>query len=193
MRDLERVRYIASNYHLLQGLKWVLWGMWLLLGAGWWRWYEVWEPISGLLALVPVVLMFWLIDIYYRRNFGWADPRPTSQTQLAGLVFLGAAMFVTGFIDGTVRPSVSIFGLTVAAMMFAYFWMTVGLKFHRVAMVITVAASGFLPLSGLTSYEQSTILSIVLGASFIFIGVVDHVLLARAMNPIPEEGPNAVR
>ena len=174
---------------------WIPWGLWLLLGAGWWHWYEIWRPISWLLALIPVLLMFWLIDAYYKRTFGRVDAGPTSQAQLMGLVFLGAAMFVTGFIDGKVHPSVSIFGLTVAVMVFVYFWMTIGLKFHRVTMAIAIAASSFLPLSGLVSYEQfsGTILPIVLGVSFVFIGVVDHLLLVRAMKPLPEEDIDAVR
>ena len=187
-RNLRRVWYVTENYHLLQGLKWVPWGIWLLLGAGWWNWYETWRPISVFLALIPALLTIWLIDIYYRRTFGWTDAGQTNQAQLVGLMLLGGAMFVAGFVDGRLQPLISIFGLTVATMMFFYFRLTVGLKFHRVAVVLAIATSSFLPLSDLVSYEQfSAILGAVLGISFIFVGLVDHLLLVRDMQPLPED------
>ena len=189
MLDAERARYFTRNYDSLQGLKWLPISAWLLLDAGWWRWYEVWQPISGVLTLALVFLLVWLVGLYYKRTFGRVTPTPASQGQNVGLALLVAAFFITGYVDGVLTPVVIVFSLTVAGLLLFHFWITVDLQAHRVAAVLIIATSSFLPLSGLDSYQQfsGTVLLVILAAAFAFVGIVDHLLLARTLKFVPEE------
>ena len=190
MLDAERARYFTRNYESLQGLKWLPISIWLLLDAGWWRWYEIWQPISGVSTLILAFLLMWLIDVYYKRTFGRVATAPASQEQNVGLALLVAALFITGYVDGVLTPVVSVFSLTVAGLLLFHFWITFGLQAHRVAAVVVIAASSFLPLSGLVSYQQfsGTVLPVILAAAmFAFVGVVDHLLLVRTLKSVPNE------
>lgn len=189
LHRLERARYLARNLNLLQGLRWIPFGAYFLLSAGWWGWYEAWRPISSLFAFGAVCLFAWLIGIYYARAFGRVQQLPLDGKQMIALIALTSGMLVVGFFDGQTRPSVGVFAIFVALMLLVYFRTTVGLAIHRLLVVTAIAASALLPFFGALSYEQfyGSVFFFLLGVSCIGVGIVDHLILVRAMKPLPEE------
>ncbi len=85
----QRLKYLTENFSTLQGLIWVAWGavalvqpMQEIYGASW--------PIHGWLPLLAClagfVVVVYYIPRYYRRRFGWVEPRNPSNTQV--VIFL---------------------------------------------------------------------------------------------------------
>jgi len=182
LQDAEPVRGLTSAFNSLRGLIFVPLGLYLLLGAGWWSWYEVWEPISGGLALIVLLISVWLVNSYYSRSFGEVEDDDRGRVRKAWILgSLPVALLVSGMWDGITRPSISVFGLTIAAFILLYAWATVGLRVRYIAVCVLVVGVSFLQVLGIATYEQThgVVLPVVLGTSLIVVGLVDHALLVR--------------
>ena len=195
-KGLRRVRYVTINYASLQGLKMVPLGLWLWLWAageaGWWPWRNGWNPLLGLLALPPALVLRLVVGAYYARVFGRV--RSTSQ-RMGRTLFTGAMLIVVGFpwllisgcADAGLQPPVSVLGLTAAGLL--ALWCSTG-RLHRQYLVAAalIAVVSLLPLLRIISRDRlfGGVLCATFGTVLVVGGVLDHLRLARSLNPLPE-------
>lgn len=197
--NLERVRYIASNYHHLQGLKQVPVGILLLLVAVSnsvvRSWYTMWKPIPDLFVWLLVFVAYALISVYYRKSFGQVERSPWSKRGASKVVILFLAITVAFAVDMAFWPPVSIIGSVCAIWMFSIWWDGGRMRAQYVVAAGALAGASLWPLVGAVTPKQffSIGLPISLGAVFLVNGIIDHLVLKRLLPPAPEEGPNAVR
>lgn len=94
--DPHRLRYLTENFTGLQGLNFVLLGVFFLLSAmdevygaswpipGWWLW-AIWAALIGAMRYTPR---------YYLRRFGYVEPRNPSNKQVVIFVLVLLMLFV---------------------------------------------------------------------------------------------------
>ena len=80
--DLKRIRYVTANFHGLQGLKLVPFGLYLWIDAALTylgfqnTWFIEHGVSTRLVAVVLLALLYWIIAAYYRWAFGQVDRLP---------------------------------------------------------------------------------------------------------------------
>lgn len=198
MLDLEEVNYITHNYQYLQGLKMAPVGLlFILTGATSARWLPVptgWPFLALLLvALVASILFYRFIGAYYDRTFGHVQPAGNNGLpMLVAAAVLIAVILAAIAVDIYVRPSVSVAGLALAALMFGYYWPRRRFAAHYLVMSGVIALVSLLPFTGLfpnsRDFEvQNNLLQILLGSIYLFGGIFDHLVLVRTMRPVSGE------
>ena len=205
MRSLERVRYVTKNYRILQGLRQVPIGIFLLMVAvfksGFWPWYEGGQAVSFSLAMslfLPLVLTvgaYALISIYYKRNFGQVRHYPRSERDMILKSLLSLAVIVAFFADVRYVAPVSLVGLTFAILMFAEWLEESRFRPYYLLVSIMLALVSLLPVTGIFTLEQFVDVGLLLslGIAIFIVGTGDHLILKRFMLPKPKEGSGAVR
>ena len=199
MRSLKRVRYVTKNYHVLQGLKQVPIGIFLLAVAvsnsGVWPWYSMWKPVSDLFVLTLLFGMYWVISVQYKRNFGQVQRSRWSERHMILKSFLILAIVAAFFADARSVAPVSLIGLAVAAWMFSDWLEESSFRPHYLLTAILLVVASLSPATGVVTPEQflNVALLIYLGIASFIIGIGDHLVLRRYLPPAPKEGSNAVR
>jgi len=194
MQDLKRIRFVTANYSYLQGLKWVPYGLWLLLVVallqipGWVRWM----PWAFAVVTGAAVLAILVIQRYYNRAFGRARPSLAHRLWEWGFAAVGGAVALAAFwLDMTQKLPVNLVGLTCAAAILCDYarlnWYARGwFRNYALGMVLLVAAVSFLPALGVPAWRALLVVFTAMGVVLVVLGVLDHLLLRQAMKPAPE-------
>jgi hypothetical protein len=189
MNNLERIRAVTANFYLLQGLRLVPIGLWLM-AAG-----------SGLLgapgnctlalpALLVTMALYWAAGRYYERNFGRVERAAADRRaeNIAGVVML-AALLVAQAIESVWRLPFSLLALVIAAFLFYVHWRTPGgFRKHYLGLAVLLAALSVVPLF-LNRDAQGLwpALQVVTGAALAAGGLLDHLVLSRALHLTAEQ------
>lgn len=207
MQRLERIRYVAANYYLLQGLRFAPLGLvfvlWSAIKAGW---IQVQPDMEGLVSgwgFSLALVLYPLIQVYYDRTFGRAgiECKPKGVAwgyALATLVMLPATLVGAILLEILFNLPVRLFGLVVAGALLFYFWPRRRFAMHYVvlgAAILVVSLAASIGGLGWTVAGSRTGLGALY---FMFMGLVllagglfDHVLLVRTFKPVPaEDGKN---
>lgn len=189
LTDPERIRFVASAFPVLQGLKQVPIGLFSLMvfvgHAGLWPWYESWQPISGLLFLSLAIAMERGLSVYYGRAYGRVE-HPDDHGR-RGLVILGVLALVGAFfLDVVVSPPVSVVGLVVAVWLWGAWLEARRFRAHYAATAALLTVVSLFPLAGVTTPEQhfDVVLPAAFGLAMVVNGLVDHLLLRRLLPPV---------
>ena len=157
LRDLERIRYAASAFSALQGLKQVPPGLFSLMvfvgHAGLWPWYDLWQPISGLGALFLMIAMEWGLSSYYRRTYGRVEDSDKHR-HYRTLVLTVVALVVAFFVDVVISPPVSVVGLVVALWFWSTWLEARRFRMHYAVTALSLTIVSLLPLLGVTTSVQ---------------------------------------
>lgn len=185
MDNLARVRYITRNFDALQGLKMVPFGLFFLtMGAGWLG--EQGDLSLSLPAFVLTLLVYWLIGRYYTRNFGRVN---SERSNLVNNFILPLAviliLWVAAAVDYWMPLPVSIFGLTLAVILFVWWWLQEQrTRIHYAVMAGLIALISLAPLGGIQEgwsiiQQPGTIFYLLVGAIFVIGGILDHLILVN--------------
>lgn len=185
MDNLARIRYITRNLDSLQGLRMVPFGLFLLAaGFGWLG--DQGDFTLSLPAFVLTLFLYWLLGRYYARKFGRVKPlraELVKNTLLSLAVIL--LMWVASWLDYWLNPPVSIFGLTLAVLLFAWWWLDEQrIRFHYALMAGLVALISLLPLIGIGEGWQiiepmGSLFHLLIGGIVLIGGILDHLILVN--------------
>ena len=199
MTDIQQLRKVTRGYPYLQGLKVVPIGLLLLLTASfsidWWPW-EGWEFLPFAIAgIAAVAAMVW-ISRYYERRFGRVSPTPTQfRRDAVGTAIAAIALAGGLLVDVTVVPPVSVFGLSLAAVLIWYWSWSGGPRPYHWLLAGALAVVALLPLAS-TWFDIDlvdkgdaafTLVLAAAGAVYVAAGLLDHAHLVRSIGPAPEE------
>ena len=192
--DLGRVRYVTERFGSLQGLRVVPLGLYFLIMS------------AGDAELIPyvrqgaldvsfgiIVLCFgasWLIGRYYDRRFGRVAAATKSEFTVGALMGV-IAYFLSGFVDARLHPPVSLSALFIGAVTLYYWNGPLGRRrTHYAVLGAVFVLLGLSPLVTAT-LERAPLdyitYSVVMGVGIIACGVLDHVMLAGTLRPLPPE------
>lgn len=197
-QELQQIAWVTRNYDHLQGLRQLPFGLMFLFiaidKAGWWPWFSIWQPLSGLAVLGLCAAAYWWIGRYYAHTLGQVEPLPGHGRRMG----LAAAIFLVLFyIAGTVEIArnwpISASGLVIAGGLMVYYWQNGRYRPHYLILAVLMALVSLLPLTGALPPEQVHFFGpdAVIGA-FLFAlicivgGLVDHWLLVRTLPIYPE-------
>ncbi len=194
MQDLKRIRFVTANYAYLQGLKWVPYGVWVLLVVGLLLipGRERWMLASAGVITVGAVLAILLIQRYYNRTFGQARPSLAHRLGEWGFAVIGGALALAAFwLDMTAKLPVNLVGLTCAGAILCDYarlnWYAHGwFRPYAVGMTVFVAAVSCLPALGVPVWPALLTVLTVMGVVLVVLGLLDHRLLMQAMPPASE-------
>lgn len=190
---LEQIRRVTQYYDQLQGLRQVPFGLLFLLmamwKAGWWPWFEKWQPLSGLLFIGLTMIAVWWIGSYYERTFGrvrQSAERRRGGNILAFVFFVG--LYLMGLAEYEWRWPVSGTGLFTAVALVAYYFQTGSFRWQYLVLAGLMAGVSLLPLFDLLPAEQvylwgerGVVGVAIFGILWLVSGLVDHWLLTRVL------------
>lgn len=199
---LVRVRQITAHYDLLQGLRLLPVGGFLVAFAlaysGWWPHWELdAHPAPAVAAGGTALLLNYGLAAWYRRRFGTVTCRPRSTRW--HLLYAGAlGVFALAMVaEHRFAPPVSVFGLTAAALTLLYWWVLGAFQTHYLVLAALLAALSLGPVPALagalfpaSGSPRVTAVAALLGLLYCVGGLYDHRLLVRALGP-PPRGPGA--
>ncbi|HWQ45465.1 MAG TPA: hypothetical protein VN376_01290 [Longilinea sp.] len=204
MNDMREIRFVATNFSNLQGLKAVPLGILLVLVS---LWANSLDHAAGFTDLLVPILealgtftLIIVIDRYYRRTFGRVQRTPES-LRLEGLISVIGGVIALGavWLDMTRTLPLSLVGLVFAAGLLADYvritWLVKGrfLLYYPIGALI-MAVMSILPLIGLPEWwhacgfvSQMIGITIVIGILSIIAGFWGHIYLVRTLSPVTEE------
>lgn len=190
---LQQIAWVTRHYDHLQGLRQLPFGLMLLLiavdKAGWWPWFSVWQPLSGLAVVGLGGVGYWLVGRYYAQTLGQVQPlsRNKGQAVLAISSFL-VLFYLAGSLEFARAWPFSASGLVIAGGLLVYYWQNGRYRPHYLILAALVILVSLLPLTRLVTPGQVHLLGpeAVLGALLLALiavvgGLVDHWLLRRAL------------
>lgn len=194
MENLERIRRVTKYYDQLQGLRQVPFGIMFLLmaawKAGWWPWFDKWQPLSGLLIIGLAMIAFWWIGSYYELTFGKVRQSNSSQRKgkiLSFIFFVG--LYLVGLAEYKWRWPLSGTGLFMAVVLVAYYFQTGSFRRQYLVLAGLMVVVSLLPLFNLLPAEQvylwgerGVVGVAILGVLWLVSGLVDHWLLLRTLH-----------
>jgi len=204
MKNVNEIRFVATNYFNLQGLRMVPMSLLLVLVALWANGLKY--PISTTSWLIVIFeslvmsLVYIGIGRYYRVSFGQVKRTAESLrlewlVQIIGGILAGAAIWL----DMTKKLPISligfVFGIGLLADYLRMTWLVKGryLLYYPIGAVLFLIV-GLLPLLGLPGWwtwlgikYQFIAVPIVIGIYMIFAGIWGHVFLVRTLTPTVEE------
>jgi hypothetical protein len=210
-RQLRRLRFVSARYEALQGLRQVQTGvLWLLLAL----WAGVlfspggMRPSSGLVAALATILLVGAmvgsllldrrIKRWYERTYGRVEPDPAARRieriGQAGLVTVVIVIVSLGLLDGLadwgVLGGCALVALAVAALTA---WRYGGVRMVDLALAASYALLTILAAAGAWSHRYAfAIICATNGVAFVVAGLLDHLLLARALR-VPETEDDGAR
>ncbi len=188
MDNLYRIRYVTKNFGALQGLKMVPFGLFFLaMGVGWLG--EQGDLSLSLPAFALTLLAYWLIGRYYTRSFGLVNSgRENFVKDFLLPLTLVLVLWLAAAVDYWVRLPVSIFGLTLAAVILVWWWLQEQrTRVHYAMMAGLIALISLLPLMGIKEgwsiiQPPGTLFHLLLGLIFVIGGILDHLLLMNNLD-----------
>ncbi len=185
--DAQRMRDFSANFFFWQGLRWVPFGLALILWAaalsGWWPFPEVVRDFAPFLAMIGALVITGWIGAYYNRVYGRTETLPKLFARRGRLKwFLVYPLIISALlVDGLARPPVLVSGFALAVAIVAYVRSTGGGRTHYwVAALALTAMSlatglGFLP----AGIDGITLLMAMLGVIYVIGGVLDHLEMRK--------------
>ncbi|MAT96532.1 MAG: hypothetical protein CL608_05260 [Anaerolineaceae bacterium] len=193
MENLERIRRVTQYYDQLQGLRQVPFGVLFLLlavwKAGWWPWFDKWQPLSGLFFIGAAMIAFWWVGLYYERTFGkvWQSADSRRNGTILAIAFL-VGLYLVGWAEYKWHWSVSGTGLFTAVSLVTYYFQTGSFRLQHLVLAGLMAVVSLLPLFNLLPVEQvylwgerGVVGVAIFGLLWLVSGLVDHWLLTRAL------------
>jgi hypothetical protein len=196
MKTVSEVRFVATNYSNLQGLRVVPLGLCLVLVSLWANGLQ--HPLKNLFVLVVSIvgsmLLLFAIDRYYLHAFGRVQRTPESR-RLEWLVSLVGGILALGafWLDASVIMPVSLIGLVFAVGLLADYiritWLVKGrfLLYYPLGAILMAGVS-VLPLLGGSNWWQAWGLknqmlgiAIAVGIYTIIAGLWGHIFLVRTL------------
>ncbi len=193
IENLERIRRVTKYYDQLQGFRQVPFGIMFLLmavwKAGWWPWFDKWQPLSGLLIIGLAMIAFWWIGSYYELTFGKVRQSNSSQRKgkiLSFIFFVG--LYLVGLAEYEWRWPLSGTGLFMAVVLVAYYFQTGSFRRQYLVLAGLMVVVSLLPLFNLLPAEQvylwgerGVVGVAIFGLLWLVSGLVDHWLLTRSL------------
>jgi hypothetical protein len=202
--DLDRIRDVAANFQLFQGLRVIPVGLFCVaVGA---RWLELWSPgpwDKALLGIGPLAILagHWWIDRYYRRTFGSVEPTPAGRganvatgvaatgVTLALILAVVAILYgerLLGALDRVFPPQRLPVDLDFLVMAVG---LAAGSRWVRGLWPFAALTLGmaFLPALGVRGPELGALFLVAMGTLAIVMGTLWHLRLARALKPLPAD------
>ena len=191
MDTLRRLRFVTERYPHLQGLRLVPLGFPFLISGAWRSGSLAGIPeITGiaprylfLLLLIAAMAVSALAGRYYRRQFGTVQPHPRLGGALA-LVGFAAALALSVWLQDAFQPAIPlpmvVIGLSVGLLGLA----GGHVRWHYLALAalcLMFASSGVL---GVPIDTRDALLDNLIGLGLIVIGLGDHLLLRRTLEPV---------
>jgi hypothetical protein len=204
MKNVNEIRFVATNYYNLQGLRLVPLGLLLIYVCYWANAAHFPVDTKGYFYLIAImaviILVAYAIDIYYKRSFGVVKQSPESRKLEIQLWTFGGILGIIAFwLDMSFKLPLSMVGFVAGLALIAdYIRMTRLVKGH---FMIYYPVGGFiiilvslLPLFGLPSWwhvlglrAQMFGIALFLGLFTIFAGILSHIFLAKALHTNREE------
>ena len=196
MQNSLQIRFIATNYYNLQGLRAVPLGALLVLVCLWANAQQ--GPASNLtlplIELVVLVALLFAIDRYYLRTFGRVQRTPESLRLEWLVTVVGGVLALLAFwLDTSRELPLSLLGLVFAAGLLVDYlritWLVKGrfLLYYPVGAVL-LAVLSVLPLLGLPDWwlavgirDQLVAICIAGGIFTILAGIWGHIFLVRTL------------
>lgn len=186
---LDRIRLLSARFHQLQGLRVALTGVCIALIVGG---YLVFSPqptdngsmVALAVSFVPVIPGVWLLNRYYATTFGRQVLSPPEQRYLPVFVFF---YFLLGMILNATIPAIPAGAPTAVTTALISVWVAIRDWPYRAHYLLVTAAVvlGFaVSASGaglLPAHLTLGTIFVLLGASFVAVGVLDHLLLVKLM------------
>ncbi|RJP46953.1 MAG: hypothetical protein C4583_17820 [Anaerolineaceae bacterium] len=193
-----QIKFFASNYSRLQGLRLVPVGLLSLFVATWSNTRQ--GQLDGpLTALLVTILLYWLIDRYYNRVFGQVKQTPSQRKRetITSIAFGALALLAFALDTAEIIP-VCALGLVFAAALFADFWhatrsvrkeafATFPENFAASILILIVS---ILPLFGITWWEgwgiksQVTGVFVIVGIVIFLTGIWGHIRITRDLSTV---------
>jgi hypothetical protein len=181
--ELDRVKYAARFYGMLQGLKAVPFGTVIislaLRDAG----------LDGFATplLIAALILFFVTGRYYDRRFGRVQQGDRTKQVRDLLLFLVGAFLVIALENMLLLPF-SLIGLVVAVM---FFVLGIRMKtYYYLPLGLVLLAASFLPwylgvpLTDPVYGSLGLVLLLTIGGVMIIAGILDHWRLMRVMRPV---------
>jgi hypothetical protein len=204
MKNINEIRFVATNYFNLQGLRMVPIGVLGILVAIWVNGaqYPVTKENYFFLILIVIVslALYFGIDRYYLHSFGKVKNTPESK-RLEWLVSIVAGVLTLGafWMDITYKLPLCLVGLVFGVGLLEEYiritWLVKGrhLLYYPIGAVLAIVVS-LLPLLGLPKWWHAfglkdQLLGILLYICLfsIFAGIWGHIFLVRTLSPKAEE------
>ena len=201
MYTVNRIRFVATNFYNLQGLRAVPLGLCMLLLSLWAN--RLHGPARDFLipiaAMVGTIIVLFLIDRFYLHTFGRVQ-RTSESRQLEWLFsMIGAVLALTAFwLDVSFKLPVSLLGLVFAASLMADYlritWLVKGrfLLYYPLGAVLMAGLSILqwlgVPHWWLALGIKHQLLGIVMavGMFTMIAGIWGHIFLSRTLPSLPE-------
>jgi hypothetical protein len=196
MQNLKEIRFVATNYYNLQGLRAVPLGVVLIFVSLWAN--ELSGPatdfVPPLLSIAGLFILLFAIDRYYLHVFGRVQRTPESRRLEWLIAIVGGILALGAFLlDNSAKQPVSWVGLVFAAGLLADYiritWLVKGrlLLYYPLGAVLMAVAS-VLPLLGVTNWWQAVGLktqmlgiTMLIGLFTIVAGIWGHIFLVRTL------------
>jgi hypothetical protein len=184
---LDRIRLLSSRFHELHGLRLVVAGAAIMIAVGG---YLLAAPAptnnGAMIALAASFVLMapgvWWLTRYYAQTFG----RQVWKPGRFSLLFVPAYLMVGWVLNATI-PSIPAGGPTVATVVVLSAWVAIRdwpWRAYYLAAPLAVAAVFTLTASGggaINPQLTLALLFLTIGASFVPIGILDHMLLVRLL------------
>lgn len=194
---LERIRLLSRRFHELQGLRVALAGAMLALVVGGYLTLAPEPSNNGAIAamglsFVLIVPGVFSLNRYYATRFGRQVVSPPRHP--GRLLFIWSAYMVVAWILHARYPEIPAGAPTLSVVAFASIWLAIrDWPWRAYYLLATVAVSiGFIasaPITGALAPNMTVgVLFLLLGASMVPIGLLDHLLLVKLMKEARESG-----
>jgi hypothetical protein len=191
MHDLQRLRFVTERYPHLQGLRLIPLGLPFLVSAAWRDGQLAWVPgthgpgagfwFFGL--MIAALSLSVALGRYYRRRFGSVQPARQATGALLGLLFL-ALFFGSLWTQDLLSPKLSLPAIVIGTAL-GYVGVAGGqLRTHYIALAALCLCFATLGSFGVPLHARDVLLDDLIGIGLIVIGVGDHLLLRRTLEPV---------
>jgi hypothetical protein len=192
-QELDRIRYITQTYEALKGLRLVPIGLFIIITSfrqlGWTGLGEQGDCTYTLPLFAVALALYIIVDQYYQRSFGTV--RVSKNTPLLPILALLGIFFTAVALEIGLKTSVSLVGLAIGALLIysgvitrRFYYMIAGAAMLAVSLV-----PFFLPtaVSGKPFSTFGFWWNMLIGATWIVLGLLDHWKLVQAMKPVQGE------
>lgn len=212
MSELRRIQFVTRYFQYLQGLRVLPLGLGLLAVGLWMALPDTpglaelleFERLPLLLALtLPVLGLYSLAGLYYRRTYGFVQQNSTTRRRvmraLGAVCILGAVVGLLQRSEPGWAPTEAF--LVMLSVSCAWCWVHSGFQVHHhvIASVVLLILAGLhglelspvrvllqgLPFTSAAHHDEVTLFS-AWGLTLSTLGVMDHRLLAAYMRPVPD-------
>jgi hypothetical protein len=191
MQTARRLRFVTSHYTHLQGLRLVPLAVPFLISAAWRSGQLSWVPGTEdngssywfVLLMALAVIAAGRIGRYYREHFGHVQPIHRLRGALGFAVFLGIFLFTVS-LQQTYHFPISL-PATALACGIGYVGMVGGEpRAHYLALAALCCIFATLGTFGVPFTIRDVLLDQLTGVGLIVVGVGDHLLLRRTLEPV---------